>query len=173
MKKTFAKRPIRRKRGFERASGLVQTQVRTVGEQRGFAVAKLLTHWAEVVGEELAAIARPVTVGYGRGGYGATLTLLCTGANAPMVQMQTEVLKERVNACYGYGAIRHVRITQTAPTGFAEGKAQFAPAPKASAKPNPEFRARAERATSKVENDDLRKALEMLGQNVLTRTETR
>lgn len=156
-------------RGFERASGLVSSRIQKASEKRGFAVTKLLTHWAEIVGQDIAAVSRPVTVGYGRGGFGATLTLLTTGAQAPMVQMQLEQIKERVNACYGYGAIRHIKLTQTAPTGFAEGQVQFTPAPKADKAPDPMAVAEAKRSAKDVENEDLRQALETLGQNVLSR----
>ncbi len=48
---------------------------------------------------------RPVKVGYPREGLGATLTLLTRAADAPMVQMQLPVIKDKVNACYGYAAI--------------------------------------------------------------------
>ena len=159
----------RRTRGFERASGLVASRIRKASESRGFAESRLLTHWAEIVGEAVAQIARPVNVSYARGGFGATLTLLTTGANAPMLQMQTEKLKERVNACYGYAAIRHIRITQTAPTGFAEGQAQFAPAPSAKPAPDPKAQAEAREVAAPVEDDGLRQALETLAANVLTR----
>ena len=77
----------RRIRGFEAASGLLKDQIRSVGESRGFAVARLLTHWPEVVGEDMARVTRPVKVGYGREGMGATLTLLVQASHAPMVQM--------------------------------------------------------------------------------------
>jgi hypothetical protein len=62
--------PIRRIRGFEAASGLLKTQVRVAGESRGFAVTRLLTHWTEIAGEEMARVTRPVKVGYGREGMG-------------------------------------------------------------------------------------------------------
>ena len=65
----------RRQRGFEPAFGLVKGPIRAAGEARGFAVARLLTHWAEVAGEDLAGKTRPVKIGYGKGGMGATLTL--------------------------------------------------------------------------------------------------
>ncbi|OYX26145.1 MAG: RNA-binding protein, partial [Rhodobacterales bacterium 32-66-7] len=55
--------PQRRQRGFEAAGGLVSAPVRAVGETRGFAVARLLTQWAEVAGAELAARTRPVKIG--------------------------------------------------------------------------------------------------------------
>lgn len=169
MKKPTSGTP-RRMRGFERASGLLSTRIREVGESRGFAVSRVLTHWAEIVGADVAAIARPVNVSYARGGFGATLTVLTTGANAPMLEMQKDRLREQVNACYGYSAITRVRITQTAPTGFAEGQAQFAPAPKPQAKaPDPAVRQAATDAAAPVKDDGLRRALEALGQNVLSR----
>ena len=68
-------------KGFARAGGLVQPQIRKASESRGFAVSRLVTHWAEVVGDDIAALCRPVKVGYGRqGGLGATLTVLARGA---------------------------------------------------------------------------------------------
>ena len=76
------KKPTYKKRGFRRTSNLVETTVREVGESRGFAVSKLLTHWPEIVGADMAKIAKPVNVSYGRGAFGATLTLLTTGAQA-------------------------------------------------------------------------------------------
>ena len=53
----------RRMRGFEAASGLLKDRIRSAGESRGFAVTRLLTHWPEVVGEDLARVTRPVKVG--------------------------------------------------------------------------------------------------------------
>ena len=163
------KNSSRRTRGFERTSGLLQTQIRKAGEKRGFAVARLLTHWAEIVGEELAQGARPVKVGYGKGGFGATLTVLTTGAQAPILAMQKEKLRERVNACYGYAAISRITITQTAPTGFAEGQVEFTPAARKIAIPDPQVQAAARDAAAPVGDDTLRRALEALGENVLSR----
>ncbi len=165
-----AKQTVRRGRGFERTSSLVQTRIRDAGASRGFAVTRLLTHWAEIAGEDIASIARPVDVKYGRDGFGATLTLLTTGAQAPMLEMQKDKLKERVNACYGYRAISRIRITQTAPTGFAEGRADFTPAPDKAKKvpPSPEIQAKATKVVSAVDDGGLRTALEELGQNILS-----
>lgn len=156
-------------RGFEPAFGLMKDSVRTAGESRGFAVARLLTHWAEVAGTEMAAKTRPVKIGYGKAGVGATLTLLVRAAEAPMVQMALPVLKERVNAVYGYNAISHIHLTQTAATGFAEGQAEFSPAPKPAPKPDPAVQARAQATAEGVADPGLRTALEQLAQNILTR----
>ena len=161
-------KPTRRKRGFQRAAALVAGRVRAAGETRGFAVSRLLTHWAEVAGPDIARVCRPVDVSYGRS-FGATLTLLTTGAEAPMLEMQKETLRERVNACYGYAAIQKIRITQTAATGFAEGRASFEPAPKTTPGPAP-ITPRAVEAADGVADSDLRAALERLGANVISKT---
>ena len=105
----------------------------------------------------------------GKGGMGATLTLLTTGAQAPMLEMQKEQIREKVNACYGYRAISRVRITQTAPTGFAEGRVAFTPAPKAARTANPAAVTAAESLSDDIKNDDLRAALAALGANVLSK----
>lgn len=161
-------------RGFERTSSLLKPRIRKASESRGFAVSRLLTHWDEIAGADVARMARPVEVTYGRdAGFGATLVLLTTGANAPMLEMQKEQIRERVNATYGYAAISRIRITQTAPTGFAEGQVQFArPERKAPPAPDPEITALAHETAQGVHDDSLRDALEALARNVLSRRKT-
>ena len=164
----------RRMRGFEPAGKLLRQRVRAAGEARGFAVSRLLTHWAEVVGADIAAQTRPVKIGYSKGGFGATLTLLTTGVAAPMVQMQLPKIREKVNACYGYNAIARISLTQTAPIGFAEGQAQFTPAPKAAPKaPDPQVIAAAARTAEGCKDAGLKSALETLARNVLSRSAER
>jgi len=77
-------------RGFKRTASVLSDQIRRAGESRGFAVSRLLTHWAEIAGADIAGIARPVNISYGRGGMGATLTVLTTGPQAPMLEMQKD-----------------------------------------------------------------------------------
>lgn len=165
----IAPKEERRSRGFERTASLVAPQVRVAGESRGFAVSRLLTHWAEIVGADVAAMARPVEISYGRG-FGATLSLLTTGANAPIVEMQKERIREKANACYGYAAISRIRITQTAPTGFAEGQVAFDPvaAEVEPTSPDPETARTARDAAAPVADSGLRDALETLGGHVLS-----
>ena len=117
---------------------------------------------------------RPVKVGYGREGMGATLTLLTTGAVAPMVEMQKEKLREKVNAVYGYAAISRILLTQTASTGFAEGQAEFMAAPQVKPQtPDPALQQEAARTAAPIRDDGLRAALEMLAQNILTRRKSK
>lgn len=156
-------------RGFEQTSSLLRDRIRGAGEKRGFAITRLLTHWPEIVGEDIARCTRPVKIGYGREGMGATLTLLTTGAAAPMMQLQLPKIREKVNACYGYNAISRVSLTQTAPVGFAEGQANFGAEAPVVKVPDPEIVQKAAQVSGVVRDDGLRAALEALGQNILSR----
>lgn len=159
-------------KGFARTASLLQPQIRKAGETRGFAVTRLLTHWPDIVGPDMAAMARPVDVKYGRQGFGATLTVLTTGAQAPLLEMQKEKLREKVNGVYGFNAIARIRITQTAASGFAEGQASFtyANAPAARPAPSAEIQQEARTVAQDIGDASLRNALETLAQNVLTKT---
>jgi len=164
--------PRRRKRGFETAGALLANALKAPAEKRGFGEAKLLTHWPEIVGEDLAAIARPVKITYGRG-FGGTLVLLTTGANAPVLDMQKDRIVERVNATCGYRAVAHVHITQTAATGFAEGQVAFrARKPTPPPPPDPVRLARAMDGIDGIEDAGLKEALARLARNVLTPRQT-
>ncbi|MFW2541112.1 DUF721 domain-containing protein [Primorskyibacter sp. 2E107] len=161
--------------GFAHTAKLLQGNIRQASESRGFAQSRVLTHWAEIAGPEAAAMSRPVEISYGRQGFGATLTLLTTGAMAPMLEMQKEQIRARINAVYGYNAVTRVRITQTAAVGFAEGQADFnhRPKPTEKPKPSPEQVTRARTATTEIGDAGLRAALERLGANVLSKSERR
>ena len=162
------RKAYQRRGGFKQAGQLMEKRIRNAGEARGFAVTRLLTHWADIVGEDTANTASPVNVSYGKGGFGATLTVLPPASMAPMLQMQLPRIREKVNACYGYNAISRIRITQTAPTGFAEGQAQFAPKVEAAPEPDPKAAKEAQDLAADIENDSLRQALSALGENIMT-----
>ena len=149
-------------RGFAHAGGLLASRIRQGAQGRGFAEVRLLTHWEEIVGPDVARIARPGRVSYARGGLGATLSVFCSGADAPVVSMQADTIRERVNACYGYNAVRRVRIEQD---GQARGLAEAA-APYRADKPAP-----APVFTPDIDNVSdagLRDALARLAGNVLS-----
>ncbi|MEM8555161.1 MAG: DUF721 domain-containing protein [Pseudomonadota bacterium] len=160
--------PKPRHRGFQSASHLLKDRITQAGEKRGFAMSRLLTHWAEIVGEDLARMCEPVKVGYSRkGGLGRTLTVLIHGAAGPMVQTQSEVIRSRVNGCYGYNAISRVRFTQSSATpGFAEGQAAFVARPATPPQPTAEVEA----ATADVQDPALRAALNGLGARVAAKS---
>ncbi len=106
------KKPFKRK-GFLQAGSLLEIGLRQSMAKRGFGESRVLTHWAEIVGADIARIAEPLKLNYPKDGFGADLVVLCVGANAPLVQMQIPDIIERVNSCYGYRAITRVKVTQT------------------------------------------------------------
>ena len=156
---------------FKPAADLLRQKIREIGEARGFSATRLLTHWTEIVGESVAAIARPLEVRHPRGGKGApegaTLTVLALGAAALRLEMEKERIRERVNACYGYNAIARIRIKQAGPESFAEEGAAPAPPP---AEPEPVVPDEAETLTTGVSNTELRLALAALAAKVLSKS---
>ncbi|MFW2587866.1 DUF721 domain-containing protein [Sagittula sp. SSi028] len=169
--------------GFARAEKLLSGQIRKASESRGFAESRVLTHWEEIVGEDLARMTRPIEIKYGRvrlegkvhNDYGAKLVVLTKGSFAPILEMRKAEIVERINAVYGFEAIRHVIVTQTAPVGFAEGQASFDHSkPKAHPRaPKPEAVAEARDLSSGIGDEGLRAALERLGANVISKSERR
>ncbi|MEL7091772.1 MAG: DciA family protein [Pseudomonadota bacterium] len=155
--------------GFKRTANLLTGRIRDASAKRGFGESRLLTQWAEIAGPDIAAISRPVEVSYGRGGMGATLTLLTKGAHAPMLEMQKDQLRARVNSVYGHQAIKHIRITQTAATGFADGQVAFERPDETKDDTPPEPSPAAKGLAAPVADDDLRLALERLGTHILTK----
>ncbi len=154
-------------RGFTQAGGLVGARIQKTGAARGFAQMRLLTHWEEIVGVEIARIAKPQKVSYARQGFGAKLTLLAKPAHAPELQMQLPRIKERVNASYGYSAIADIRITQSGGAmGFAEPESSFAHDHPAPGLP-PAQAKKLQAEVAGVKDETLRALLESLGQNIL------
>lgn len=159
----------RREHGFRAAGSLLAPHLREAGEKRGFAVARLLTHWAEVVGADLARLAEPVKLSWGQKGFGATLTLRVAGPAGPMVEASRETIRTRVNACYGYNAVARIVLTQVSgAAGFAEPAAGFAPA----ASPDPRAARQAGALAEGIADEGLRAALARLGAHVLSRPQS-
>ncbi len=147
---------------FTQTGALVAMGVRGVAEKRGFAQTRMLTHWTEIVGTDIAAIAAPVKVSYRQEGIGATLTIACAGSRAPELSLQLDLIRERVNGCYGYNAISRIRMTHDADLlpnpGFAEDSAGFTQAP-----PQPSAEC------ADIRDTGLRAALDQLSANVKSR----
>ena len=157
----------RRKRGFKSASSLLQKQIQKASETRGFAVSKLLTNWTEIIGTDLAKIAKPVKVNYGREGLGAGLVLLTNGANAPIVQAQSKQIIDRVNGVYGYNAISRVRITQIDPNELIEEKNEDSAS---FGKPTELDKTKAKDEVTGIKDDSLNEALRLLGANIISKS---
>lgn len=161
----------RRARGFHPAGQLLAPKLAAAARRQGFTEARLLTHWSEIVGPEIAAATRPVRMSRPRAGQGGgTLTIQADGARAPEVQMMLPVLRSRVNMALGWPAIAQVRVTQSR-TGFAEAPRPFRPP--APPPPDPAELQPLLADVSSIGDGGLREALETLARNVLSRRAAR
>ena len=112
-------KPARLSRGFVRAAGLIEPQLRTAAARRGFAQARLRALWPEIAGPEFAAICAPLKLARARGPAGGLLTLAVDGPHAPQLQVLLPLLRERVNAALGPGTVGRIQLTHS-PASLAE-----------------------------------------------------
>jgi hypothetical protein len=126
--------------------------------RQGFAAGDIVTHWAEIVGREVAAHAEPMKMQWPRhdpeAGEGATLVLRVEGPAAIEIQHQSDLILERVNRFFGWRAVKRIAIRQ-APL------ARRTP-PRAPAKPSAEATAAAAARLPDIADEGLRQALARL-----------
>ena len=113
----------------------------------------------------MARLCRPAKLVSARGPAGGLLTLEVAPALGPQVQMMLPQLRERIEAVLGPGSVGRIQLVP-ARQGFAEPPSAFVPAEAAA--PPADLGAVAE-ALSSIGDDDLRRALETLARNVITR----
>jgi hypothetical protein len=81
---------------------------------------RLVTHWAEIVGADLAAKAQPVGTRYSKrdGKPFITLEVACASAEATVLSMRVSLMLEKINLMFGenwVSAIRFVPVSANAP----------------------------------------------------------
>ena len=74
----------------------------------GFSDASLVLRWSEIVGGQIARVARPVK--WQDGPEGAVLTLRCEAGAAVLLQHETRALIGRLNAYLGAGRIARLKL---------------------------------------------------------------
>jgi hypothetical protein len=128
--------------------------------RQGFASGELVTHWPEIVGEEIAAHAEPLKLQWARGGdpdtsEPATLVLRVEGPAAIEIQHLAPIIMERVNRFLGWRAVARIALRQ-AP--LARHRTRRTP-------PRPDTKAAARIAAElpDIGDADLRAALGRLG----------
>ena len=79
----------------------------------GFIQSSVVSRWSEIVGDRYAAVSAPESIRFPHGQREAgVLTVIVTGAHAPMMQHVAPSLIERVNRFFGYAAVARVVIRQ-------------------------------------------------------------
>ena len=160
-----------RKHGFKKASVLLKKNIQKVSESRGFAQSRVLTHWSEIVGEEISSVSIPTKVSYKTDGLGATLTILTSGSSGPILEMQKEFIRTKINAVYGYNAVQKIKITQSSPLALIRKNENPKNIISKKNKSNVEISTSLEKAVNEIDDKNLRQALEELAINVFTKLE--
>ena len=160
-----------RKHGFKKASVLLKKNIQKVSESRGFAQSRVLTHWSEIVGEEISSVSIPTKVSYKTDGLGATLTILTSGSSGPILEMQKEFIRTKINAVYGYNAVQKIKITQSSPLALIRKNENPKSVISKKNKPKAEISTCIEKAVNEIDDKNLRQALEELAINVFTKLE--
>ncbi len=130
--------------------------------KRGFAAAEIVTRWAEIAGDELAAGSVPDHLSFPKGArQGGTLYIAASGSVALQIQHQEPSILQRINTYFGYSAVAKLSISQ----------ASFKPKPveadtQPPIDPEPEQIERIESETSIISEPALRQALHQLGEAV-------
>ena len=159
------------KNGFKKASILLKKSIQKASESRGFAQSRVLTHWSEIVGEEISSVSIPTKVSYKTNGLGATLTILTTGSNGPILEMQREFIRNKINAVYGYNAVHKIKITQSSPIAVIGKNENSEGLVSKNKKVNVEISPKIEKTVNEIDDKNLRRALEELAINVFTKLE--
>lgn len=156
----------RRARSAPHAIGLVaQRLVRKKGGKKAPPLARLKAGWREIAGEKLYKYCRPEKLTGGKAG--RTLVLRCLPAAAPMIQHQSEIIRQRVSVAAG-GDITGIKIVQ----GPLPGAAPAKPIRRESRPLSPAQRTKLEERAAKISDKGLREAIVSLGSAVLTGTES-
>ena len=160
------------KNGFKKASILLKKSIQKASESRGFAQSRVLTHWSEIVGEEISSVSIPTKVSYKTDGLGATLTILTSGSSGPILEMQKEFIRNKINAVYGYNAVHKIKITQSSPVALIGKNENSESIASEKQKINVEISTSLEKAVNEIDDKNLRQALEELAINVFTKLGT-
>jgi len=128
--------------------------------RQGFASTGIVTHWAEIVGPEIADHAEPIRMVWPRRVHEddpepAALVLRVEGPVALEIQHLSGVIIERVNRFFGWRAVGRIQIRQ-APLARRSKKTRPAP-------PDPAVVARLASEMADIEDESLRGALARLG----------
>ena len=129
-------------------------------KRHGFASTEIVTHWADIVGAEIAAHAEPVKITWPRQGdvedpEPATLVVRCEGPAILEIQHLSGVIIERINRFLGWRAIGRIALRQAPLTRRDK---RIVPPP-----PDAEEARRIAQSMTGIADDELRAALGRLG----------
>ncbi len=100
---------------------IAEATARITGKSCGrkyIALGRVVNHWSEIVGSDLAGKAQPVKIRYMKEGRAKTpsaiLNIAVSGANATLLHYQKDLILERINQIFGAGWITGLRFVPAA-----------------------------------------------------------
>jgi hypothetical protein len=105
--------------GFKNASSFLGSLTQTSFEKKGFAQSKLITNWNEIVGWSLSNKTKPSKITFPKNGLAASLVVEIDSAFGPEIELQREIIKEKVNRFYGYTAVAKIIFKPSPSIGYA------------------------------------------------------
>ena len=97
-----------------------------IARKRGLARAELLAWWPDIVGAAYAGRTAPERIRWPRDGKAATLVVRCDPSLSLQFAHETDRVRERLNAYFGYPAVGAIRIVQR-PIGLQDEKPKAQP----------------------------------------------
>ncbi len=131
--------------------------IKPLAFRQGFTDARVLSHWRNIVGAQLAQQAQPRQLKNG-----VLSVAVSSGAIGMQIQHQSVQLIERINSHFGFAAVKTIRPIQT----YFEIEAAE---PAKAIVPDNGAKVRAAAQVEGVKDDNLRDALERLGAQIETR----
>lgn len=151
--------PPRRRRNASPLADLVGKTVGDAFARQGFAAVEVVTHWQEIVGEQLARRSEPIKLIWPRRDDPDSIGVLqirVEGAYALEIQHLHPVIIERVNRYFGWRCIGRLAIRQ-GPVSFRRNR------PARRKEPTPEEIEQTRQSIGKFESDALADAVARLG----------
>ena len=104
--------------GFKSTASFVHQLTQKSFEKRGFAQSKLIINWKEIVGLDLYKLSKPVKMTFPKNALGSTLTIEIDGAFGPELDLQKNIIIEKVNRIYGYKAVAKINFKASTCLGY-------------------------------------------------------
>jgi hypothetical protein len=149
------------KRGAKPIAELIGASLDPLVRKRGLARTELLSWWPHIVGAAYAEHTAPERIRWTRDGTAATLVVRCDPSMALQLAHETDRVRERLNAYFGYAAVGAVRIVQY-PVGRRDS-------PPVHRKPAQELPIHLEKRIEGLD-EPLRKSVAALARGVLARS---
>ena len=130
------------------------------------ALGRIVTHWPEIIGQEIADKAQPIKIHYRKAKdkskkSEATLEVAVTSANAAVLQYQKDVILERINQIFGDRWITDIKFKHVPHEG------RQAPVPRRRKALSPDEEKNLSEMLENIDDPDIKSRLQTMGAAIL------